>query len=255
MLDGRNAAPQRALDTERDVSSERLAGASPDAVPVVHWDLRPTATRGGRTVDGGVSHERRQDARRTDARDALATALKTRLRSEPLARVTVTHLTQDCGLTRQAFYYHFHDVPELAAWVFETEVAEQVRVSAHHDAWADGLVRLMGYLRDNRSSTTAVLDGLGRAGLERFLFWQMRPVTAAVVEEVGGGGPASPADRALVVDFYTSAVLAVLLRWVSDGMVGDPYRLVGDVELMLHGSVRESVARLDARARAPHGRA
>ncbi|WP_315094466.1 TetR-like C-terminal domain-containing protein [uncultured Cellulomonas sp.] len=194
-------------------------------------------------------------ARRTDARDSLAAALKARLRSEPLAQVTVTHLTQDCGLTRQGFYYHFHDVQELALWVFETEVAEQVRVSAHHDEWADGLVRLMAYLRDNRSSTTAVLDGLGRAGLERFLFWQMRPVTEAVVREVGGGGPTSPEDRALVVDFYTSAVLAVLLRWVSDGMTGDPYRLVGDVELMLHGSVRESVARLDARARPPHARA
>lgn len=197
-----------------------------------------------------MSHEGSEHARRRDSRDALAAALKTRLRTEALDRVTVTHLTQDCGLTRQAFYYHFHDVPELATWVFETEVAEQVRVSARHDTWADGLVRLMGYLRDNRSSTTAVLDGLGRAGLERFLFWQMRPVTEVVVREGGGGGPASPADRAMVVDFYTSAVLAVLLRWVAEGMVRDPYRLVGDVELMLNGSVRETVARLDARARA-----
>ena len=191
-----------------------------------------------------------QAVRRVDARDALATALKARLLSEPLARVTVTRLTQDARLTRQAFYYHFRDVQELAVWVFETEVAEAVRVSARQDAWADGLVRLLRYLKGNQSTTATVLDGLGRAGLEQFLFWQMRPVTEAVVREVGGGGPASPADRTMVVDFYTSAVLAVVLRWVSDGMVADPYRLVSDVELMLHGTVQESVARLDARARA-----
>ena len=192
--------------------------------------------------------------RRTDARDALASAFRARLRSEPLDKVTVTHLTQDCGLTRQAFYYHFRDVQELAVWVFETEVAEEVRVSACQDAWADGLVRLLTYLKSNQSSTVAVLDGLGRAGLERFLFWQMRPVTEAVVREIGG--PASRADQALVVDFYTSAVLAVVLRWVSDGMDADPYRLVGDVELMLHGSVQESLARLGAaRAHAPQARA
>ncbi len=192
--------------------------------------------------------------RRSDAREALTSALKVRLQSEPLDRVTVTGLVQDCGLTRQAFYYHFRDVQELAVWMFENEVAEAVRVSARQDAWADGLVRLLKYLRGNQSSTAAVLDGLGRAGLERFLFWQMRPVTEAVVREVGGGGPASPDDRAMVVDFYTSAVLAAVLRWVSDGMVADPYRLVGDVELMLHGAVQESVARLDARARTPQGR-
>ncbi|AEE47402.1 TetR-like C-terminal domain-containing protein [Cellulomonas fimi] len=185
--------------------------------------------------------------RRPDARDALAAALKVRLESQPLPRVTVTELTRDCGLTRQAFYYHFHDVRELAVWVFESEVAEQVQVSASQDAWADGLVRLLVYLRDNRTSTTAVLDGMGRSGLERFLFHQMRPVTAGVVTEVGEGRPADARDRDLVVDFYTSAVLAVVLRWVADGMTADPYRLVGDVELMLHGAVRESARRLDER--------
>lgn len=44
------------------------------------------------------------------ARAALAAALKARLRTEPLDRVTVAELTRDCGLKRQAFYYHFSDV-------------------------------------------------------------------------------------------------------------------------------------------------
>ncbi|MER2135738.1 MAG: TetR-like C-terminal domain-containing protein [Arthrobacter sp.] len=185
--------------------------------------------------------------RSADTRAALAAALKARLRSQPLDRVTVTELVRDCGLTRQAFYYHFPDVRQLAAWVFETEVARQVRTFAAEVGWADGLVRLMLYMRGNRESTLAVLDGVGQPGLERFLFGQMRPITEAVVDQ-DGGGPANPRDRVLVVDFYTSAVLAVVLRWVADGMVEHPYRVVGDLEIMLHGAVRESVRRLDARA-------
>ena len=185
--------------------------------------------------------------RRAGARDALAAALKARLRTEALDKVTVTELARDCGLTRQAFYYHFPDVRHLAVWVFETEVAGRVRSFTSELGWADGLVRLMLYMRENRSSTLGVLDGLGRSGLERFLFEQMRPVTEAVMDQ-DGGGPVRPEDRVLVVDFYTSAVLAVVLRWVSDGMVEHPYRVVGDLEIMLHGAVRESVRRLDERA-------
>ncbi len=185
--------------------------------------------------------------RRAGARDALAAALKARLRTEPLDKVTVTQLTRDCGLARQAFYYHFPDVRHLAVWVFETEVAGRVRSFTSELGWADGLVRLMLYMRENRSSTLGVLDGLGRSGLERFLFQQMRPVTEAVMDQ-DGGGPVRAEDRVLVVDFYTSAVLAVVLRWVSDGMVEHPYRVVGDLEIMLHGAVRESVRRLDERA-------
>jgi len=187
------------------------------------------------------------EAHRQGARGALAAALKARLRTEPLDKVTVTELARDCGLTRQAFYYHFPDVRHLAVWVFETEVAAQVRTFASEVGWADGLVRLLLYLRDNRSSTLAVLDGLGRDGLERFLFAQMRPVTEAVMDS-DGGGPTDAHDRVLVLDFYTSAVLAVVLRWVADGMVEHPYRVAGDLEIMLHGAVRESVRRLDARA-------
>ncbi|MCR2824475.1 TetR/AcrR family transcriptional regulator [Microbacterium sp. zg.Y909] len=184
---------------------------------------------------------------RADARHALAAALKGRLRTEPLDKVTVTELTRDCGLTRQAFYYHFQDVRGLAVWVFETEVAGRVRAFASELGWADGLVRLMLYMRDNRASTLGVIDGVGRSGIERFLFGQMRPITEAVMSHEGGG-PKRAQDRVLVVDFYTSAVLAVVLRWVADGMVEHPYRVVGDLEIMLHGAMRESARRLDARA-------
>lgn len=194
-----------------------------------------------------MTDEGAEAQRHASARAALAAALKARLRTEPLDKVTVTELTRDCGLTRQAFYYHFPDVRHLAAWVFETEVARQVRAFAVEVGWADGLVRLMLYMRNNRSSTLGVLDGVGQPGLERFLFRQMRPVTEAVMDQ-NGGGPARPQDRVLVVDFYTSAVLAVVLRWVADGMVEHPYSVVGDLEIMLHGAVRESVRRLDARA-------
>ncbi len=184
---------------------------------------------------------------RAGAREALAAALKERLRTEPISKVTVTELARDCGITRQAFYYHFPDVQHLAIWVFETEVAAQVRTSATELGWADGLVRLMRYMHDNRTSTLAILDGMTRSGLERFLFGQMRPITESVMRQEGGG-PARAEDRELVVDFYTSAVLAVVLRWVSDGMVEHPYRLVGDLDIMLHGAVRESARRLDERA-------
>ena len=80
-----------------------------------------------------MSDEGTEAHRHESARVALAAALKIRLRTEPLDKVTVTELTRVCGLTRQAFYYHFPDVRHLAAWVFETEVARQVRAVASPD--------------------------------------------------------------------------------------------------------------------------
>ena len=35
------------------------------------------------------------------------------LDERPLARITVRDITQECGITRNSFYYHYHDIPQL----------------------------------------------------------------------------------------------------------------------------------------------
>ena len=35
------------------------------------------------------------------------------LEQRPLTRITVRDITDDCGINRNSFYYHFHDIPQL----------------------------------------------------------------------------------------------------------------------------------------------
>ena len=52
---------------------------------------------------------------------ALAEALKNRLSKTTLKNITIKDLTDDCGLNRQTFYYHFSDIYELMEWIFVDE--------------------------------------------------------------------------------------------------------------------------------------
>ena len=38
-------------------------------------------------------------------------------------KITVKDLVEACGISRQTFYYHFHDVYDLMRWIFEREAA------------------------------------------------------------------------------------------------------------------------------------
>ena len=40
---------------------------------------------------------------------ALAASLKKLLEKKTLDKITVKDITDDCGVNRQTFYYHFHD--------------------------------------------------------------------------------------------------------------------------------------------------
>ena len=40
------------------------------------------------------------------------------LDERPLTRISVRDIAQDCGINRNSFYYHYHDIPEVMEEIF-----------------------------------------------------------------------------------------------------------------------------------------
>ena len=194
------------------------------------------------------------------ARAALVEALKRRLATTPLSKVSVASLAADAGVTRQAFYYHFDDVYDAATWVFTTEVADHVLAHAEYDLWADGFLRLLTYMRRHRPQVKAVLDSLTWVKTERFFYRVLRRMMRAIVAELEAAGaaeaaagaagsgafarrPLFDADREFVIQHYTLTVLGHLLHWLAGGMKEEPEELVRRLEIVMNGHVRESLDR------------
>ena len=47
---------------------------------------------------------------------ALEASLKNLLLKKPLNKITVNDITEDCGINRMTFYYHFKDIYDLVEW-------------------------------------------------------------------------------------------------------------------------------------------
>ena len=47
---------------------------------------------------------------------ALEASLKKLLLKKPVDKITINDLTEDCGISRMAFYYHFKDIYDLIEW-------------------------------------------------------------------------------------------------------------------------------------------
>ena len=52
---------------------------------------------------------------------AIAFAFKELLLEKSIDKITINDITEKCGINRQTFYYHFHDVYELIEWICETD--------------------------------------------------------------------------------------------------------------------------------------
>ena len=46
-------------------------------------------------------------------KQAIKTSFLKLLDERPLTRITVLDIAADCGINRNSFYYHYHDIPAL----------------------------------------------------------------------------------------------------------------------------------------------
>ena len=44
---------------------------------------------------------------------ALEASLKNLLLQKPLSKITISDITEDCGINRMTFYYHFKDIYDV----------------------------------------------------------------------------------------------------------------------------------------------
>ncbi|MGO1590495.1 MAG: TetR-like C-terminal domain-containing protein [Ancrocorticia sp.] len=178
-----------------------------------------------------------------NTKHALGGALKEQLETRPLAKVTVSSLAHQTGITRQAFYYHFADVYELAIWVFEMDIANHVMSHASYSEWADGFKTMLLYMQTHRDQVHAVVNSLSHRRLERFFYETLRAMMEAIVAELEGHRALDPADRAFIIDHFTLTVLGHVLHWVADDLAADPVQLVDKLATIMHGHVSEAIDR------------
>ena len=55
-------------------------------------------------------------------REVIVEAARTLLMDKKKRKLTVKDIVEECGITRQAFYYHFEDIPDMIRWTLEQSV-------------------------------------------------------------------------------------------------------------------------------------
>ena len=74
---------------------------------------------------------------------AMAQAISDLLQTRTLDKITIKDITDACDLTRNTFYYHFHDVYDLLRWLFEEKSKEIMDRYEDQDDWEGGLEETM----------------------------------------------------------------------------------------------------------------
>ena len=74
---------------------------------------------------------------------ALEASLKELLKKKPFDKITIADLTDDCGISRMAFYYHFKDIYDLVEWACVEDGKKALRDKKTYDTGRRVLPRFL----------------------------------------------------------------------------------------------------------------
>ena len=78
---------------------------------------------------------------------ALEQSLKNLLQQKPLSKITISDITEDCGISRMTFYYHFKDIYDLVEWACAEDAARALQNKKTYDTWQQGFVQIFHAVR------------------------------------------------------------------------------------------------------------
>ena len=174
---------------------------------------------------------------------ALAASLKKLLEKKTLDKITVKDITDDCGVNRQTFYYHFHDIYDLIEWIF-TEEAKRYADGVDVDNWQEHIRNMMDKLLEDKKFILNTFYSINRRQLEQFLQKLARPRMEELVNNLAEGMHVSDEDLDFVVQIYTFGLVGILTEWLASGMSDDFSHMLDKFFLIVDGSIEHTLAKL-----------
>ena len=92
---------------------------------------------------------------------ALEASLKKLLLQKPLNKITINDITEDCGVNRMTFYYHFKDIYDLVDWIMVEDAAKALEGRQSFENWTDAFLDILHQVQDNKVLVMNVLTGTG----------------------------------------------------------------------------------------------
>ena len=164
------------------------------------------------------------------------------LLKKPLDKITIKDLTDDVGISRMSFYYHFKDIYDLVEWSCIYDATNALKGNKTYDTWQEGLTSIFEAVLQNKPFILNVYHTTTQDSIERFLFTTVHDLILGVVREKAQGTNISEEQIQFIADFYKYSFVGIMLDWISKGMNEDYNEIVYNMTNTLHGSIANSIS-------------
>lgn len=174
---------------------------------------------------------------------AMEQSLKKLLLKKPLNKITINDITEDCGISRMTFYYHFKDLYDLVEWVCMEDAKKAWADKDSYDGWQDGLLQFVLSMQENKAFVMNVHRSVHLEQVEAFLRPEVDKLILQIINEESGKDMVSEEDKKYISRAYSYVFIGTLFDWIKSDMQEEPRQVVHRLTLLVKGTVSHSFRR------------
>lgn len=172
---------------------------------------------------------------------ALEESLKKMLLKKPVNKITISDITEDCGINRMTFYYHFKDIYDLVEWSCVEDAARALDGKKTYDTWQQGFQQIFQAVLDNKPFVQNVYQSVNQEQVETYLYSLTHNLLIGVIEEKAVGMQVRDEDKEFIADFFKFAFVGLMLDWIRNGMKKDPQQIIDRLSILIEGDITRAL--------------
>ena len=167
---------------------------------------------------------------------ALISSFFKLLSTRPFKKITISNITDDCGVNRMTFYYHFRDINDLVEKAFEESFNEITKNTQGERDWSATYLSLFEMVFNKKDYVKKLYPEFDFRDLLSFIF----PFANKIAHEIVECHTKKSIDKAMhlrLVHSISCCIVGSFFEWLESDMARKPAELVNEQKSFFNNAI------------------
>ena len=176
-------------------------------------------------------------------KQAIKSSFLKLLSEQPLNKISVRSIVEDCGINRNSFYYHFQDIPSLLREVISDELSGLTHTCSEIPSLDECVNVAFDFALRNKKAVMHIYNSVNRDIYEKSMMKLCEYVVSTYLDTAFGTDAISAGDRAVITRFFKCELYGLFSEWIVCGMKDDMIEDIHRISKLCSGFSDEVIRR------------
>ena len=174
---------------------------------------------------------------------AIKKAFVKLLNEQPLNKISVRSIVEECGINRNSFYYHFQDIPTLIEEIIKEDVDGIINRYPTINSIDECMRVAFDFALNNKRAVLHIYNSVNRDIYESYLMKLCEYVVSKYLDTAFGRNTVSEYDRAAAIRFFKCELFGLSFDWIANEMKEDAIEELYHISDLCRGLSEEIIRR------------